>query len=248
MRRPIMAFALKMPRPFATLSRALLAGATFFAFAPHSAVAQAAPDSAADARCGHAPYLAARRPISRLHGAGRARLPCAMGTISRPPACFTRPTRWTVPIRLTAAGDLSSITAVRAARRFGCGWAPSVRSACRRPTATLTGPPPYRLVDNRYSLSTRATSSSSTCRAAASVGSSAPGRRKISGASIKTRPRLRQFIQRYMTNFNRWNSPKFSVRRVVRDDAFSRALGVSARPGHRAQRHRAALVLPQLRS
>jgi carboxypeptidase C (cathepsin A) len=74
---------------------------------------------------------------------------------------------------------------------------------------TVTGPPPYRLVDNQYSLLDR------TDLVFIDMPGSGYGR--IIGAGTRKDfwgvdedvEAFGQFIQRYITNFNRWNSPRF---------------------------------------
>ena len=73
----------------------------------------------------------------------------------------------------------------------------------------LTGPPPYRIVDNQYSLLDK------TDLVFIDMPGSGFGR--IIGAGTRNDfwgvdqdvAAFAQFIQRYITNFNRWNSPRF---------------------------------------
>ena len=97
------------------------------------------------------------------------------------------------------------------------------------------------------SLLDRPISSSSTCRAAASGASSAPGRAKDFWGVDQDADAFAQFIQRYITNFNRWNSPRFLFGEsygTTRSAVLAKYLQDER---HRAQRRRAALVVPQLR-
>jgi carboxypeptidase C (cathepsin A) len=74
---------------------------------------------------------------------------------------------------------------------------------------TVTGPPPYRLVDNAYTLLDR------TDMVFIDMPGSGFGR--LIGAGTpknlwgvdQDANAFAQFIERYVTNFNRWNSPKF---------------------------------------
>ncbi|MGA7354464.1 MAG: hypothetical protein WBW76_03445, partial [Candidatus Cybelea sp.] len=74
---------------------------------------------------------------------------------------------------------------------------------------TLTGPPPYRLVDNPYSLLDK------TDLVFIDMPGSGYGRfigvgtRKDFWGVDQDADAFAQFIQRYLTNFNRWNSPRF---------------------------------------
>ena len=74
---------------------------------------------------------------------------------------------------------------------------------------TLTGPPPYRLVDNPYSLLDK------TDLVFIDMPGSGYGRfigvgtRKDFWGVDEDAEAFAQFIQRYLTNFNRWNSPRF---------------------------------------
>ena len=125
-----------------------------------------------------------------------------------------------------------------------------VRTGARaRPATTVDGTaavPASSTISTACSIAP--TSSSSTCREADSAGSSAPGTREDFWGVDEDAAAFGQFIQRYITQFNRWNSPKLFVRRVVRDDAFGGSGEVSAGKGHRAQRHRSALVVSKLES
>lgn len=74
---------------------------------------------------------------------------------------------------------------------------------------TVTGPPPYRLLDNEYSLL------DSTDLVFIDMPGSGYGRligagkpKDFWGVDQDARA-FAQFIQRYLTNFNRWNSPRF---------------------------------------
>jgi carboxypeptidase C (cathepsin A) len=73
----------------------------------------------------------------------------------------------------------------------------------------ITGPPPYRLVDNQYSLLDR------TDLVFIDMPGSGYGRfigvgtRKDFWGVDADVAAFAQFIQRYITNFNRWNSPRF---------------------------------------
>jgi carboxypeptidase C (cathepsin A) len=74
---------------------------------------------------------------------------------------------------------------------------------------TLTGPPPYRLVDNQYSLLDK------TDLVFIDMPGSGYGRiigvgtRKDFWGVDQDAAAFAQFITRYLTNFNRWNSPRF---------------------------------------
>ncbi len=74
---------------------------------------------------------------------------------------------------------------------------------------TVTGPPPYRLVDNRYSLLDK------TDLVFIDMPGSGFGRIIGTGTSKgfwgvdEDVAAFAQFIQRYITTFNRWNSPRF---------------------------------------
>ena len=94
--------------------------------------------------------LAARRAKSRLRRARRARSRCATVTTGRPPRVLHG--LHARRCRSAHRPVTFSITAVPAARRFGCEWDRSVRFACRRRMRRPRPGPPYRLVDNRYSL------------------------------------------------------------------------------------------------
>ena len=63
--------------------------------------------------------------------------------------------------------------------------------------------------------STRATSSSSTCRAAATAASSAPGRRKDFWGVDQDADAFAQFIQRYLTQLQPLELAEVSVRRIA---------------------------------
>ncbi|MBV8491648.1 MAG: peptidase S10 [Candidatus Eremiobacteraeota bacterium] len=73
----------------------------------------------------------------------------------------------------------------------------------------MTGPPPYRLLDNQYSLL------DTTDLVFIDMPGSGYGRfigvgdRKDFWGVDKDADAFAQFIQRYLTNFNRWNSPRF---------------------------------------
>ncbi len=74
---------------------------------------------------------------------------------------------------------------------------------------TLTGPPPYRLVDNQYTLLDKTD--------IVFIDMPGSGYGRIIGAGTpkdfwgvdEDCAAFGQFIQRYITNFNRWNSPRF---------------------------------------
>lgn len=74
---------------------------------------------------------------------------------------------------------------------------------------TLSGPPPYRLADNQYSLLDK------TDLVFIDMPGSGYGRfigvgtRKDFWGVDEDVAAFAQFIQRYLTNFNRWNSPRF---------------------------------------
>jgi carboxypeptidase C (cathepsin A) len=74
---------------------------------------------------------------------------------------------------------------------------------------TVTGPPPYRLVDNAYTLLDR------TDMVFIDMPGSGFGRLVGAGTPKnlwgvdQDANAFAQFIERYVTNFNRWNSPKF---------------------------------------
>jgi carboxypeptidase C (cathepsin A) len=74
---------------------------------------------------------------------------------------------------------------------------------------TVSGPPPYRLVDNAYTLLDR------TDMVFIDMPGSGFGRLVGAGTPKdlwgvdQDAEAFAQFIQRYVTNFNRWNSPKF---------------------------------------
>jgi len=77
------------------------------------------------------------------------------------------------------------------------------------PDGRLAGPPPYRIVDNRYSLL------DATDLVFIDMPGSGFGRligagtpRELWGVDEDAEA-FAQFVQRYITNFNRWNSPRF---------------------------------------
>ena len=73
---------------------------------------------------------------------------------------------------------------------------------------TITGPPPYRLVENRYSL-LDASDLVFVDMPASGYGRILPGAdaKKIFGTDNDVRA-FAQFVERYCTQFGRWNSPK----------------------------------------
>ena len=74
---------------------------------------------------------------------------------------------------------------------------------------SLTGPPPYRLVDNQYSLLDRTDLVFIDMPGSGYGRIIGAGSRKDFWGVDKDAAAFGQFIQRYIGNFNRWNSPRF---------------------------------------
>jgi len=74
---------------------------------------------------------------------------------------------------------------------------------------TMTGPPPYRLVDNRYSLLDRTDLVFIDMPGSGYGRFIGVGKPKDFWGVDQDADAFAQFIQRYLTNFNRWNSPRF---------------------------------------
>jgi len=73
----------------------------------------------------------------------------------------------------------------------------------------LTGPPPYRLVDNQYSLLDKTDLVFIDMPGSGFGRIIGAGTRKDFWGVDEDAEAFAQFIQRYLTNFNRWNSPRF---------------------------------------
>jgi carboxypeptidase C (cathepsin A) len=73
----------------------------------------------------------------------------------------------------------------------------------------LTGPPPYRLVDNQYSLLDRTDLVFIDMPGSGFGRIIGAGTRKDFWGVDQDVAAFAQFIQRYLSNFNRWNSPRF---------------------------------------
>ncbi len=205
--RPIIAFALKIPRPFATLSRALLAGATFFAFAPPAIAAKPPPipPLTPDAVTHHTISLGGRA-LAYTARAGTITLrngqdqPTARIFYTAYTLDGANPSRR--PVTFLYNGGPGSSTMWLRMGSFG-----PVRVATA--DGTLTGSPPYRVIDNQYTLL------DTTDLVFIDMPGSGFGR--IIGAGTRKdfwgidqdATAFAQFIQRYITNFNRWNSPRF---------------------------------------
>jgi len=205
--RPIIAFALKIPRPFATLSRALLAGATFFAFAPPAIAAKPPPipPLTPDAVTHHSISLGGRG-LAYTARAGTITLrngedqPTARVFYTAYTLDGANPSRR--PVTFLYNGGPGSSTMWLRMGSFG-----PVRVATA--DGTLTGSPPYRVIDNQYTLL------DTTDLVFIDMPGSGFGR--IIGAGTRKdfwgidqdATAFAQFIQRYITNFNRWNSPRF---------------------------------------
>jgi carboxypeptidase C (cathepsin A) len=74
---------------------------------------------------------------------------------------------------------------------------------------SLTGPPPYRIVDNRYSLLDRTDLVFIDMPGSGYGRIIGAGTRKDLWGVDQDGAAFAQFIRRYITNFNRWNSPRF---------------------------------------
>jgi carboxypeptidase C (cathepsin A) len=74
---------------------------------------------------------------------------------------------------------------------------------------TLTGPPPYRLVDNQYTLLDKTDLVFIDMPGSGFGRFIGAGTRKDFWGVDQDVAAFAQFIQRYITNFNRWNSPRF---------------------------------------
>ena len=74
---------------------------------------------------------------------------------------------------------------------------------------TLTGPPPYRLVDNQYSLLDKTDLVFIDMPGSGFGRIIGSGTRKDFWGVDQDAGAFAQFITRYITNFNRWNSPRF---------------------------------------
>ena len=74
---------------------------------------------------------------------------------------------------------------------------------------TLTGPPPYRLVDNQYSLLDKTDLVFIDMPGSGFGRIIGAGDRKDLWGVDQDAAAFGQFIERYITNFNRWNSPRF---------------------------------------
>jgi carboxypeptidase C (cathepsin A) len=74
---------------------------------------------------------------------------------------------------------------------------------------TLTGSPPYRLVDNPYSLLDKTDLVFIDMPGSGYGRFIGTGTRKNFWGVDEDAEAFAQFIQRYLTNFNRWNSPRF---------------------------------------
>lgn len=74
---------------------------------------------------------------------------------------------------------------------------------------SLTGPPPYRLVDNQYSLLDRTDLVFIDMPGSGYGRIIGAGTRKDFWGVDQDAAAFGQFIQRYIGNFNRWNSPRF---------------------------------------
>ncbi len=74
---------------------------------------------------------------------------------------------------------------------------------------TLTGPPPYRLVDNQYSLLDKTDLVFIDMPGSGFGRLIGSGTRKDFWGVDQDAGAFAQFITRYITNFNRWNSPRF---------------------------------------
>lgn len=74
---------------------------------------------------------------------------------------------------------------------------------------TLTGPPPYRLVDNQYSLLDKTDLVFIDMPGSGYGRIIGAGTRKDFWGVDQDATAFAQFITRYLTNFNRWNSPRF---------------------------------------
>jgi carboxypeptidase C (cathepsin A) len=73
----------------------------------------------------------------------------------------------------------------------------------------LTGPPPYRLVDNQYTLLDKTDLVFIDMPGSGFGRLIGTGTRKDFWGIDQDATAFAQFIQRYITNFNRWNSPRF---------------------------------------
>jgi carboxypeptidase C (cathepsin A) len=73
----------------------------------------------------------------------------------------------------------------------------------------LTGPPPYRIVDNRYSLLDRTDLVFIDMPGSGFGRIIGAGKRDDLWGVDEDAAAFGQFIQRYVTQFNRWNSPRF---------------------------------------
>ncbi|MGA8100479.1 MAG: hypothetical protein WB810_17640 [Candidatus Cybelea sp.] len=73
----------------------------------------------------------------------------------------------------------------------------------------LTGPPPYRIVDNQYSLLDKTDLVFIDMPGSGYGRFIGAGTRKDFWGVDEDAAAFGQFIQRYVTNFNRWNSPRF---------------------------------------
>ncbi|MGC1380052.1 MAG: hypothetical protein WA814_03375 [Candidatus Baltobacteraceae bacterium] len=74
---------------------------------------------------------------------------------------------------------------------------------------TITGPPPYRLLDNQYSLLDRTDLVFIDMPGSGFGRIIGAGTRKDFWGVDQDAEAFAQFIQRYITTFNRWNSPRF---------------------------------------
>ncbi len=110
----------------------------------------------------------------------------------------------------------------------------------------LTGPPPYRIVDNQYSLLDKTDLVFIDMPGSGYGRFIGAGTRKDFWGVDQDVAAFGQFIQRYVTNFNRWNSPRFLFGESYGTTALERARQVPPGSRHRPQRHRPALVLFEL--
>ena len=108
-----------------------------------------------------------------------------------------------------------------------------------------TGPPPYRIVDNQYSLLDKTDLVFIDMPGSGFGRFIGNGQPKDFWGVDEDVAAFGQFIQRYITTFGRWNSPTVPLRRIVRNDAVGGALELPSGPRRRPQRHRSALVVPQ---
>ncbi len=74
---------------------------------------------------------------------------------------------------------------------------------------TMTGPPPYKLIDNQYSLLDRTDLVFIDMPGSGYGRFIGDGKPKDFWGVDQDADAFAQFIQRYLTNFNRWNSPRF---------------------------------------